>query len=84
MIHLMYDQTRSTFIHLDLSYLYYNESDYYQRLGQTLGQVKPKATKKMKLYKIDGDIPFHVISDLVGISLDGTHNPEVRKLLNGE
>ena len=65
-------------------YLYYNESDYYQRLGQTLGQVKPKATKKMKLYKIDGDIPFHVISDLVGISLDGTHNPEVRKLLNGE
>lgn len=37
MVHLMYDQKRSIFTHLDLSYLYYNESDYYQRLDQTLG-----------------------------------------------
>lgn len=84
MVHLMYDQKRSVFTHLDLSYLYYNESDYYQRLNQTLGQIKPNATKKMKVYKIDGELPFSVISDLIGISLDGVHNPEVRRLLNGE
>ena len=84
MVHLMYDQKRSIFTHLDLSYLYYNESDYYQRLGQTLGQIKPSATKKMKVYKIDGELPFSVVSDLIGISLDGVHNPEVRRLLNGE
>jgi len=84
MVHLMYDQKRSVFTHLDLSYLYYNESDYYQRLNQTLGQIKPNATKKMKVYKIDGELPFPVISDLIGISLDGVHNPEVRRLLNGE
>ena len=84
MVHLMYDQKQSVFTHLDLSYLYYNESDYYQRLNQTLGQIKPSATKKMKVYKIDGELPFSVISDLIGISLDGVHNPEVRRLLNGE
>jgi hypothetical protein len=49
-----------------------------------LGQIKPSATKKMKVYKIDGELPFSVISDLIGISLDGVHNPEVRRLLNGE
>ena len=84
MVHLMYDQKRSLFTHIDLSYLYYNESDYYQRIGQTLGQIKPSATKKMKMYKIDGEIPFADITDLIGISLDGVHNPEVRKLLSGE
>lgn len=84
MVHLMYDQDRSVFTHFDLSHLYYNEIDYYTRLDQILGQVKPKATKKMKVFKIDGVIPFDVITDLIGASMDGVHNPEVRKLLNGE
>ena len=84
MIHLMYDFTKSKFIHIDLSHLYYNESDYFKRIDQTLGQTKPSATKKMKVYKIDGEIPFDVVSNLIGISLDWVHNPEVQRLLNGE
>ena len=84
MVHIMYDWKKDTVVHLDLSHLYYNETDYFQRIEQTLGQIKPNATKKMKVYKIDGEIPFDVVTDLIGISLDGVHNPEVLRLLNGE
>lgn len=84
MVHLMYDVKKSQFVHLDLSNLYYDEKAYRVRLGQQLGHDKPKATRKFKVFKIDGPMTFDVVTDLIGVSLDGSHNPEVGRLLRGE
>lgn len=84
MVHLMYDVEASQFVHLDLSNLYYDKKSYRVRLGQQLGRDTPKATRKFKVFKIDGPMSFDVVTDLIGVSLDGMHNPEVGRLLRGE
>lgn len=84
MVHLMYDVEASQFVHLDLSNLYYDKKAYRVRLGQQLGRDTPKATRKFKVFKIDGPMSFDVVTDLIGVSLEGMHNPEVGRLLRGE
>jgi len=83
LVHAEFSPRKKIFTHLDLSHLYYDAKQYERRLEQHIKSKTVKANCRVKRYRLDGEIPLQDFSDLVSLSLDATHNPEVVRLLEG-
>lgn len=84
LVHFIFDNKKDSIVHLDLSYLYYDDVAYFKRIEQRLCGKTEKATIKHKIFRIDGLLEFDIACSLIGGALEANHNPEVKKLLSGE
>lgn len=71
-IHSQYNKTESTFDHLDGSIRKYNPEDYLLRINSNLrnGEV----AKKVKLFRVDGKIPFVVWKNIISSYMEYNSN----------
>lgn len=82
-IHMIFN-TRTFFVeHLDLSYLYYDNESYKNRINFHIKDKVISATIKDKIFAIKkSDIDWEDALLIIGASLN--HNPEVERFLKGE